>query len=109
MDIDDMKAGRLDKIEERQKESDVARATSMLKVEEKEVVSNPSQVHYIPYWQRIWVLTPTYYDNCLYGTTTNAGYTTNVNYCQGIVVSSSDCSTNTCGTYSLSSGAIKYL
>ena len=45
-DIDDLKAGRLDLIEERQKESSVARNNSLLQVIHLDSVSNPPMYYY---------------------------------------------------------------
>jgi len=98
MDIDDLKAGRLDKIEERQNTSELAKRTSKISVKEKEI-QIPSQIHsYLPYWQRIYSVTPLYYEAT---TWTSDGNT--VTFC------SSDCATNVSGTYQLGSGTIKYL
>jgi hypothetical protein len=120
MDIDDLKVGRLDKIEERQKTSEVAKETSVIVVKEKQVVGIPCQVHsYVPYWQRIYEIVPAFYyePTCSYftGTTGTANLVGNTltttcgNTWTSVTLCSTDCQSNVTGTYHLASGTVKYL
>jgi hypothetical protein len=111
MDIDDLKVGRLDKIEERQKTSEVAKETSVIVIREKQIQGIPCQVHsYVPYWQRVYEISPImYYDATTWTSEAKPTITTNGDYWTATCITSTDCSTNVCGTYMLSSGTIKYL
>jgi len=82
-DIDDLRAGRLDLIEERHKESQLAKDTSVFRVVLKEI-------HYPPQWSSYRLILP---DN-------GTGITT---YCNGWTTS-----TYTGGTYNIN-GQVKFL
>ena len=102
-DIDDLKAGRLDLIEERQKESELARNTSVFKVILKEI-------HYPPQCN-IYTITPSYsYDSNAFGNLTTtclstSGVTTN---CEASTITGWATSNCVSGTYNID-GIIKYL
>lgn len=89
-DIDDLKAGRLDLIEERQKESELARGTSVFQVVLKEI-------HYQPQYNTYTITgtgcTTMYATNAINCSTTATGWAT------------SNCVS---GTYNIG-GIIKYL
>ena len=128
MDIDDLKAGRLDKIEERQRLDEKARNTSVVIVKEviREIekgVPYPVPVNPfpepVPYWRRrydmvlCWdgddILGNTDMGIAVLGDTTYTGWTDSTSGMTTLTYCSSDCSNNVTGTYQLSSGNIKHL
>jgi len=118
MDIDDLKAGRLDKIEERQLKSDTARKVSIFIVKEtvirEQVIPYPVPVYSKPWWSVEWNIWPNWETAGDYIT---AGSDTNItcgDYCLTddtayCTATTRDFSTNVVGTYTLNSGTIKYL
>ena len=96
-DIDDLKAGRLDLIEERQKESEVAKKTSKFHVILQEI-------HYPPQYCNYTITTsPAYYCG---GTTLTCGTATTAQ--SNLYLTGYQASNSVSGTYNIN-GIIKYL
>ena len=118
MDIDDLKAGRLDKIEERQFKSDTARHVSVFIVKEKVIKERGTPcacpVYSNQWWGIEWHLFPNWGgEGTLYScedtiNTTDYTYflTDDDIYC---TATTRDFSNNVGGTYNLTSGTVKYL
>ena len=116
LDIDDLKAGRLDRIEERQKKDPEASKTSVVKVKEKEIHHHH---HYEP-WYRPYVIewnpvVQPYYvytnSDCIsFADTANAGSISfATNGTTSLEITGNLTHSNTCGTYVLADGKTVHL
>ena len=98
MDIDDLKSGRLDKIQERQKIDEDARKMSLITVRPRDTTIGTSMV---PRWRIMWDIIPS-------NTSNTWTYLWDKNS-TSFTVGSSDVRIWTTGAYKLTSGRIKYL
>jgi hypothetical protein len=124
-DIDDLKAGKLDAIKERQDINPRAKDVSIIIIKEKEIIreTNPWYVpYYIEIKPNIWPIKPPIWynyelnDNQICNDINNYSITKEIdsgdsssdtNYCASITCS--DVKNYTAGTYKLEDGTIKYL
>ena len=131
LDIDDLKEGRLDRIEERQKTEPKAKKISVIVVE-KEVHHHhhndwwhqPYRVTYVPYPPAtvpVWPITystsnndgcnMTFSGNAINATTTTSGFAVggNTNLADCFTLNASDAKRNVIGTYSLGNTTVVHL
>jgi len=104
LDIDDLKAGRLDRIEERQSKDEKAKKTSVATIVKEKVVEHHH--HYDNYWyypyRVVWNPPLLPYDGTVYCTTGNASTTIG-----GNAVSCNSINTGGCSSFTLTSSVAK--